>query len=173
MSQILLDKDGIQKALADLALQIKADVPLGVPIGVIGIRSRGDILADRLIEQLRNNGFSNVASGALDITLYRDDLAHKGPLAVLQKTEIDFDVDGLYLLLVDDVLHTGRSVRAALDALIDLGRPVAIRLVVLVERPGRELPIQADFVAVKVKEPNKSIRVLLQENDGKDCVEVE
>jgi pyrimidine operon attenuation protein/uracil phosphoribosyltransferase len=173
MGQTLLDADGIRRTLADMAKRIEADVPAGVPIAFVGIRSRGDVLAARLIEQLCGDGFTDVASGALDITLYRDDLAHKGPKAVLQKTEIDFDVDGRYLILVDDVLHTGRSVRAALDAIVDLGRPLAIRLAVLVARPGRELPIQADFVGIEVRDVEKTVKVLIREHDGRDAVEVE
>lgn len=173
MGHTLLDADGIRRTLADMAKRIEADVPVGVPIAFVGIRSRGDVLAARLIEQLHADGFADLASGALDITLYRDDLAHKGPTAVLQKTEIDFDVDGRYLILVDDVLHTGRSVRAALDAIVDLGRPLAIRLAVLVARPGRELPIQADFVGIEVRDVEKTVKVLIREHDGRDAVEVE
>ncbi len=170
--QILLDAQGIQTALERLARDIEKQIPPGASIGVIGIRSRGDVLAARLIGLLERDGLANVAHGALDITLYRDDLAEKGPAAILQKTEIDFDIGGRYIILVDDVLFTGRSVRAALDALVDLGRPVAIRLVVLVDRPGRELPIQADFVGVKVERVNKTVNVLLRETDGQDRVEV-
>jgi pyrimidine operon attenuation protein/uracil phosphoribosyltransferase len=170
--QILLDAQGIQTALERLARDIEKQIPPGASVGVIGIRSRGDVLAARLIDLLERDGLKDVAHGALDITLYRDDLAEKGPNAILQKTEIDFDIDARYIVLVDDVLFTGRSVRAALDALVDLGRPVAIRLAVLVDRPGRELPIQADFVGVKVERVNKTVNVLLRETDGQDRVEV-
>lgn len=170
--QMLLDDNGVREAIERLARQIEREIPPGASIGVIGVRSRGDVLAARLIEVLRRDGFADVAHGALDITLYRDDLAEKGPTAVLQKTEIDFDISNRYIILVDDVLYTGRSVRAALDAIVDLGRPIAIRLAVLVDRPGRELPIQADFVAVKVEQVNESVRVLLRETDGQDRVEV-
>ncbi len=170
--QVLLDKKGIADAIRQLARAIEKQIPAGASIGVIGIRSRGDVLAARLIEVLDRDGFRDVAHGALDITLYRDDLAEKGPAAILQKTEIDFDIDGRYIILVDDVLFTGRSVRAALDALADLGRPIAIRLAVLVDRPGRELPIQADFVACKVEHVEKTVNVLLTETDGQERVEV-
>lgn len=167
----LLDAAGIARTMADLATRIERSIPAGVPVGVVGIRSRGDVLAARLIDALRRHGVQDVAHGALDITLYRDDLAEKGPAAVLQKTEIDFDINGRYIVLVDDVLYTGRSVRAALDALVDLGRPNAIRLAVLVDRPGRELPIQADFVGVRVEQVQDTVRVLLSETDGVDRVE--
>lgn len=173
MGKVLLDADGIDLTLAELAKRIEADVPAGVPIGFIGIRSRGDILVARLMQHLRNHAPAEVVTGALDITLYRDDLAHKGPLAVLQKTEINFDVDGRYLILVDDVLHTGRSARAGLDAIMDLGRPRAIRLAVLIARPGRELPIQADYVGVDLKQVTNTVRVKLRETSGTDLVEIE
>jgi pyrimidine operon attenuation protein/uracil phosphoribosyltransferase len=172
MGNVLLDADGMERALDQLAGRIASDVPKGVPVGVIGIRSRGDILAARLIPRLARLGVNGVASGVLDITLYRDDLAEKGPNAILQKTEIDFDLNGCYIILVDDVLYTGRSVRAALDALADLGRPLAIRLAILVDRPGRELPIQADFVGIAVTHVEKTVNVMLREKDGRDCVEV-
>ncbi len=116
---------------------------------------------------------TDVASGSLDITLYRDDLAEIGPSAVVRTTEIDFDVAGRYIVLVDDVIYTGRSVRSALAAIIDLGRPKAIRLAVLVDRGGRELPIQPDFVGLKAKEDEERITVSLQECGGVDRVEVE
>jgi len=163
---------GLTLPIGRSILPSEKHIPAGASIGVIGIRSRGDVLAARLIGLLERDGLANVAHGALDITLYRDDLAEKGPAAILQKTEIDFDIDGRYIILVDDVLYTGRSVRAALDALVDLGRPIAIRLAVLVDRPGRELPIQADFVGVKVERVDKTVNVLLRETDGQDRVEV-
>ena len=169
---VLLDADGIDRTLDSLARQIEADIPAGTSVGVIGIRNRGDVLAARLIERLERDGLTDVAHGALDITLYRDDLAEKGPNAILQKTEIDFDISDRYIVLVDDVLFTGRSARAALDALVDLGRPVAIRLAVLVARPGRELPIQADFVGMKVDQVETAVNVFVREQDGYDQVEM-
>jgi pyrimidine operon attenuation protein/uracil phosphoribosyltransferase len=168
----ILDQQGIAAKLAELADQIARTVPDQSRLSVIGIRSRGEVLAERLIPLLRQRGFRQIEHGVLDITMYRDDLAGKGALAVVRSTEINFDLDDCYVVLVDDVLWTGRSVRAALDALMDLGRPRAIRLAVLVERPGRELPIQADFVAVRTKEADQQVRVLLVESDGQDRVEV-
>jgi pyrimidine operon attenuation protein/uracil phosphoribosyltransferase len=169
---VLLDAEGIDRVLRKLAGQIVGALPGDASVAVIGIRSRGEILAARLIRHLGEAGVTDVAHGALDITLYRDDLAEKGPHAILQKTEIDFDINGRYIFLVDDVLYTGRSVRAALDALVDLGRPIAIRLAVLVDRPGRELPIQADFIGVRVEHVPTTVNVLLREKDGADRVEV-
>ena len=155
-----------------LATEILASLPAGVPVGIIGIRRRGEVLAQRLVHELSRRGADGLEAGSLDITLYRDDLNELGPQAILRKTEIDFDVNGRYIILVDDVLYTGRSVRAALDALVDLGRPKAIRLAILVDRPGRELPIQADFVGVRVERGDVAVTVLLTESDGAEEVRV-
>lgn len=168
--KVILDRGGIDQALQRLAREVLDAHPAGVRIGVIGIRSRGEVLAARLVEILRKLGVAEMDIGALDITLYRDDLAELGPQAILRKTEIDFDINGRYIVLVDDVLYTGRSIRAALDALVDLGRPKAIRLAILVDRPGRELPIQADFVGVHVPDADVPVTVRLVESDGVDEV---
>jgi pyrimidine operon attenuation protein/uracil phosphoribosyltransferase len=170
--KILLDADALASCLDQLARQIQAATPAETPLAVVGIRSRGEVLAQRLADRLRSLEHEEIQIGSLDITLYRDDLAERGPQAILRKTEIDFDINGLHLILVDDVLHTGRSVRAALDALIDLGRPEAIRLAVLVDRPGRELPIQADYIGVRVEEEDVQVTVQLTESDSVDEVRV-
>lgn len=164
--EILLDETGVGRTIDRLAREIADSLPPGVPTALIGIRSRGEVLAERLVESLAGLGRNNIQHGSLDITLYRDDLAELGPQAIVRSTEIDFDINGMYILLIDDVLYTGRSVRAALDALVDLGRPKAIRLAVLVDRPGRELPIQADFVGARVPRQDVPVTVLLAESDG-------
>ena len=169
---VLLDAAGIRSTLDRLASDIAQSLPPGVPAAVIGIRRRGEILAERLIAALEAQGVTGIKHGSLDITLYRDDLAELGPQAVLRQTEIEFDINDMYVVLVDDVLFTGRSVRSALDALIDLGRPKAIRLTVLVDRPGRELPIQADFVGLRVARGDMAVRVLLKESDPTEEVRV-
>ena len=171
--QVLLDDAGIRLTLGRMAGQIAASIPPNCPIGVIGIRRRGDELARRLIPLLESHGVREVAYGSLDITLYRDDLAEIGPAAVVRTTEINFDVAGYYLILVDDVIHTGRSIRAALDAIIDLGRPKAIRLAVLVDRGGRELPIQPDFAGLRTEGGDDHVTVSLRESSGVDRVDVE
>ncbi len=158
--------------LDQLGRAILGDLPAGVPLAVVGIRSRGEVLAQRLVDRLHQLGAERIEAGTLDITLYRDDLAERGPQAVLRKTDIPFDIDGCFIILMDDVLHTGRSVRAALDALVDLGRPRAIRLAVLVDRPGRELPIQADYVGIRVSREDVPVAVRLTESDGIDEVRV-
>src|SRR5262245_10970790 len=145
------------------------------PLHIVGIRTRGETLAQRLTTQLQSRGFSRIGRGVLDITLYRDDLSEIGPRPLVRPTRIDIDINGHPLLLVDDVLFTGRSIRAALDALSDFGRPSAIRLAVLVDRGGRELPIQADFVGLTLRDvpENHRVNVRLKEIDGRDEILVE
>lgn len=174
--KIILDSKQIERVLEDLTNSIITDVPAGSEIAVIGIRSRGEILAQRLSNLLSDKLAKDVPCGALDITLYRDDLnVPQGPSQPrVRTTDIGFDIDGKLIILVDDVLYTGRSTRAALDALIDLGRPRAIRLAVLIDRQGREFPIQADYTGYKADvAPGKMVRVNLVESDEKDEVVIE
>ena len=167
----LLDQKQLQGSLEQLARSIAGAAPSDVPIAVVGIRRRGEPLARRLMPLLAQAGRPAEHFGVLDITLYRDDLTTIGPQAVLRGTEIDFDVTDTWLILVDDVLYTGRSVRAALDALTDLGRPHMIKLATLIDRGGRELPIQPDFVGLRTEtDPNHIVKVHLVEVDGKDEV---
>ncbi len=170
---VLLDENGIAAALDRMAGEIARSIPRGVQVGVIGIRSRGDTLAARLMQSLESRKIGRIEFGTLDITLYRDDLAEIGPAAVVRTTEIPFDVADKYLVLVDDVIFTGRSIRAALDAISDLGRPRSIRLAVLVDRGGRELPIQPDFVGIKADGDDRHITVMLKESSGLDRVEID
>ncbi len=145
-------------------------------IALVGIRTRGVPLARRLARSLKEINGDDVATGALDITLYRDDLMRQpvGPQPVVRRTEILFSIDDRKILLVDDVLYTGRTIRAALDALIDFGRPRAIQLIVLVDRGHRELPIKADYVGKNLPTSLKqSVQVRLQEIDGADEVNIE
>lgn len=171
--QVLLDQHRFEQALDEIADRIRRDIPAGKSIAMVGVLRRGDALARRLAERLGKAGVQGVQIGTLDITLYRDDLATKGPEAVIRSTEIPFDVTGMYIVLVDDVLYTGRTSRAALDALTDLGRPLAIRLAVMVERPGRQMPIQADYVGLRLERANGNVRVQFRETDGQDKVEVD
>jgi len=172
----ILNAEQIERILGDLTKRIISDVPAGVDIAVIGIRSRGEVLAQRLARRLSKKLRKDVPCGTLDITLYRDDLnsPKKGSQPAVRTTDIGFDIDDRIIILVDDVLHTGRSTRAAMDALIDLGRPKAIRLAVLVERAGREFPIQADYAGYKADAAaNKLVQVFLKESDGKERVVIE
>lgn len=174
--KVILNSKQIEQILRDLTGRITSDTPADLDIAVIGIRSRGEILAQRMSELLSEKLGKEIPCGTLDITLYRDDL--NSPQGITQPqvrtTEIGFDVDDKIIILVDDVLYTGRSARAAMDALIDLGRPRAIRLAVLVDRAGREFPIQADYAGYKSDaEPGNLVQVNLVESDGKDEVIVE
>jgi pyrimidine operon attenuation protein/uracil phosphoribosyltransferase len=138
---------------------------------LVGIRSRGDVLAERLAKCLGRKRFVGV--GTLDITLYRDDLSEIGPQPVVRTTEIPFNLDGSHIILVDDVLMTGRSIRAALQSLMDFGRPARVWLAVLVDRGGRELPICPDHVGLAVGEelePGEHVQVLLEPVDPHDAV---
>jgi pyrimidine operon attenuation protein/uracil phosphoribosyltransferase len=174
--KVILNSKQIDGILNDLANHITSDTPPQCELAVIGIRSRGEILAQRLAGTLSKKLDKDVPCGTLDITLYRDDLNSPQSNAQphVRTTEIGFDIDGKIIVLVDDVLYTGRSTRAAMDALIDLGRPKAIRLAVLVDRTGREFPIQADYAGYKANvEPGKSVQVNLIESDGKDEVVIE
>jgi pyrimidine operon attenuation protein/uracil phosphoribosyltransferase len=169
------DQADVRRLIEQLASQISTAFKPNRTLNIIGIRTRGETLAQRLAEMLRTRGFSHIGRGVLDITLYRDDLSEVGPRPLVRPTQIDIDITGQPLLLVDDVLFTGRSIRAALDALSDFGRPAAIRLAVLVDRGGRELPIQADFVGLTLPDvpDDHRVNVRLAETDGRDEVLVE
>jgi pyrimidine operon attenuation protein/uracil phosphoribosyltransferase len=174
--KVILNSTQVQETLENLAGQIMADVADGSALAVVGIRSRGEVLAQRLTAILQERTQEEIPCGTLDITLYRDDLNSPNRTAQPQvrTTDITFDVDDKIIVLVDDVLFTGRSTRAALDALIDLGRPKAIRLAVLIDRAGREFPIQADYAGLRTNiSPEERVSVYLTESDGKDEVVVE
>jgi len=174
--KVILNSKQIEKILNDLTSRIVSEIPPGVDIAAIGIRSRGEVLAQRLSSRLSKKMDKDIQCGTLDITLYRDDLNSPQGTAQPQvrTTEIGFDIDDKIIILVDDVLHTGRSARAAMDALIDLGRPKAIRLAVLVDRAGREFPIQADYAGYKSDvTPSELVQVFFTESDGKEEVVIE
>jgi pyrimidine operon attenuation protein/uracil phosphoribosyltransferase len=168
----LLTEEQVEQALDRLYKAVLAELPKDCRLAVVGIRTRGQTLAHRIVERLRKERPARtVESGILDITFYRDDLSRHRGAPLVRATEIDFDLDDSCILLVDDVLQTGRSIRAALDALHDFGRPRMIRLAVLIDRGGRELPIAADFVGQKVTvSPGERVQVKLKENDGEEGV---
>ena len=172
-SAVVMDADRISRTLTRIAHEI-VERNKGVDqLALVGIRTRGVHIARRLARTLREITSREVPTGALDITLYRDDLMRTavGPQPVVRRTEIPFSIDDQKILLVDDVLYTGRTTRAALDALIDFGRPKAIQLIVLVDRGHRELPIRADYVGKNLPtNPEESVQVRLQESDGLDEV---
>lgn len=167
----ILDADRIRRMIDRMAHEIaerQKDLP---ELAFIGIRTRGVPLANRLAKRLSDLVKQSFPVGTLDITLYRDDLSTVAPQPLLKKTEIDFDLNGRTVLLCDDVLYTGRTIRAALDGVIDLGRPRAIRLAVLIDRGHRELPVEANYVGKSVPTSQREvIQVLLEETDGADEV---
>ena len=166
----ILNPEQVAQAIDRLSELIAQSADRALPIAVIGVRTRGETLARRLVERMQADGLQ-VNFGILDITFYRDDLSRRRGAPLVRATEIDFDIDDTWMLLVDDVLQTGRSNRAALDALHDFGRPRVIRLAVLVDRGGRELPIAADFVGQRAMvEPGQRIQVKLRENDDTEGV---
>ena len=173
---VVMDADRIGRALVRIAHEI-VERNRGVgELAVIGVRSRGVPLAKRIAASLKAISGDDVPTGALDITLYRDDLMRQpvGPHPIVRRTEIPFSIDDRVIVLVDDVLFTGRTTRAALDALIDFGRPRAIQLVVLVDRGHRELPIKADYVGKNIPTSRREdVHVRLTELDGRDEVSVE
>lgn len=168
----VLGADAVAQAIGELASAIAHDHPPGRPLNVIGILTRGESLAARLRTTLQDRGIP-IRRGVLDVTLYRDDLSEIGPRPLVRPTDLNLDVDGIPMLLVDDVIHTGRSVRAALEAITDFGRPAYIRLAVLVDRGDRELPIQPDYTGRLLQAPDSArVKVRLAENDGRDAVEL-
>ena len=174
-SAIVMDADRISRTLTRIAHEI-VERNKGVDdLALIGVRTRGVYIARRLARTLKEITGDDVPTGALDITLYRDDLMRHavGPQPVIRRTEIPFSIDDKRILLVDDVLYTGRTIRAALDALIEFGRPKAIQLVVLVDRGHRELPIKADYVGKNLPTSlSQSVQVHLTEIDGRVEVEI-
>ena len=167
----ILDKETMDKALERIAHEIIEGVKTIDNVAIVGIKNRGAYLAERLADKIRSLSGKRPPVGALDITLYRDDLTQVAEQPVVHATEIDFNIDGQRIILVDDVLFTGRTIRCALDALIDFGRPSQIQLAVLIDRGHRELPIRADYVGKNVPTAlAEVIEVKMEEADGKDEV---
>jgi pyrimidine operon attenuation protein/uracil phosphoribosyltransferase len=172
-SVLIMDADEIDRALTRIAHEILEKYNKLEGVNVVGIRTRGVPLAQRLCEKLETLSGTAPSMGLLDINLYRDDLSLIADHPVLKKTEIPFDIVGSKIVLVDDVLYTGRTVRAALEGLLDLGRPDRILLAVLVDRGHRELPIRADFVGKNVPTSRTQlVEVRLVETEGSDEVVV-
>jgi len=167
----LADADGMRRTLTRLAHEIIERNRGLKDLALVGMRTRGVFVAERLKEQIRQIEGGDVPIGILDVTLYRDDFRLKFKQPQVQVTHIDFDVDEKNIILVDDVLYTGRTARAALDALMDLGRPTRIQLAVLVDRGHRELPIKPDFVGKNVPTSfGEEVRVRMMEHDGEDAI---
>ena len=168
---VIMDAEAMRRAIVRIAHEI-IEKNKGVEnIIMVGIRTRGVPLAQRIAKEIENIEDIKVPVGFLDITLYRDDLSTLAYNPIVHGTELDFNISGKVIILVDDVLYTGRTIRAALDALIDMGRPKAIELAVLIDRGHKELPIRADFVGKNVPTAQKEIiDVTLNESDEVDEV---
>lgn len=169
----IMDENGIIRAITRIAHEIIEKNKGIEDIALIGIRRRGDILARMIAEKIREVEGAEIPVGALDITFYRDDLSMLAEHPVVKGTSIDFVITDKKIILVDDVLYTGRTVRAAIEALIDMGRPRLIQLAILIDRGHRELPIRADFVGKNVPTSrNETINVKLLEIDGVNKVTI-
>lgn len=167
--KLLLTSSDIEKIIEDNSKKIYEDLSGIEKFAVTGIQTRGVGLANRIKNNIERLSGKEVQSGALDITFYRDDLATRGILPVIKETRIDFNIAQMTIILVDDVLFTGRTVKAALETLTGFGRPQAIRLFTLVDRCNRELPIQPDYCGYRIETDIKDeIRVILNEIDGKE-----
>jgi pyrimidine operon attenuation protein/uracil phosphoribosyltransferase len=170
----VLDAEAIRRAIVRIAHEILERQKGSERLALVGIRTRGAILAQRLAREIEAIDGRPVKVGVLDITLYRDDLSRIAPHPIVRATEIQFEIEDLSVVLVDDVLFSGRTIRAALNAINDLGRPRAIQLAVLVDRGHRELPIRADYVGKNIPtSASEHVEVRLNELDEKEEVVLE
>lgn len=168
---VIMDATAIRRALVRIAHEISEKNKGVEDVVMVGIRTRGVPLANRIASAIEEVEQRKVPVGSLDITLYRDDLSSLAYNPIVHGTELNFDINGKIIVLVDDVLYTGRTIRAAMDALIDVGRPKAIRLAVLIDRGHRELPIRADYVGKNVPTSHRElVDVTLTEEDKQDEV---
>ena len=173
-NQNLIDAKGFVRTVNRLAYEIIEHNKGAETLGIVGIRTRGDFLARRIAKKIFETENVQIPMGTLDITLYRDDLRGKLTQPQLNTTDILYNIEGKNIILVDDVLFTGRTVRSALNALMDIGRPASIQLAVFVDRGHRELPIKADFVGKNVPTSHtQQIQVKMVEIDGEDGVSIE
>jgi len=169
--KIILEEADIKRILARITHEIVERNKGIKDLAIIGIKRRGDLLAKRIVQRIKELEGKEVPIGALDITLYRDDLQLVAEAPIIEGTEIPFDVTNKIIILVDDVLYTGRTIRAAIEEILDFGRPKMIQLAVLIDRGHRELPIQADYVGKKITTaPNEIVDVHIKELDDKDLV---
>lgn len=170
-SRVILTSQEMELALKRIALQILERNHSVADLAIVGIHTCGVDLAERIRKIVEEQAGARIPAGSLDITLYRDDWSLISQNPVVRTTDLSFIVEDSRLILVDDVLFTGRTIRAAMDAIMDYGRPHSIQLAVLVDRGGRELPIQADFVGMHTTVlPHERIQVLLKEHGGQDEV---
>ncbi|HID70410.1 MAG TPA: bifunctional pyr operon transcriptional regulator/uracil phosphoribosyltransferase PyrR [Desulfobacterales bacterium] len=173
-SSILLNEDEIALAINRISLQVLEKNQKPGNLAIVGIHTCGVYIAQRIRSYIERQTSKLVPYGSLDINLYRDDWSLITQNPVVKTTDIGFDVEGKEIILVDDVLFTGRTIRAAMEALMDYGRPHSVQLAILIDRGGRELPIQADYVGLNTTvRSDEKIQVMLQEQSGKDQVILE
>lgn len=169
----IMDKAQIERTIHRMAHEIIEQNKGLDNIRIVGVRSRGVPLAERIAKYLKEIEDVDIPVGIIDITLYRDDLSTISHQPIIKGSSIDFEMENAIVILVDDVLYTGRTVRAAIDALLDFGRPKQIQLAVLVDRGHRELPIKADYAGKNVPTSNEEIiKVSFEETDGEDSVKI-
>lgn len=170
LNEILLDEINIDRAISRIAMAIAGRYSLA-PLAIVGLMSQGDIIARRIALSLQELGTEAVC-GSIDISLYRDDLSTTGSKPTLRSSDLPFSTDGMRVILVDDVLYTGRTVRAALNAIFDYGRPNRVELACLIDRGGREVPIQPDYVGHFMHDVNAKVIVSLPDENGIDSVKL-
>ncbi len=169
----VMDPEQVRRSITRIAHEILERNRGAGKIALVGIRTRGEFLAQRIAKQIGEIEGTNIPMGVVDITLYRDDIAHTAEQPIVRGTNLPFNIDKVAVILVDDVLYTGRTVRAAIDAIIDFGRPHAVQLAVLCDRGHRELPIRADYVGKSLPTAkHELVEVCLNERDGFDAVYV-
>jgi len=173
LNSIVFNEKDISRALTRMSHEILEKNKGASNLAIVGIRTRGVTLAERVRKKINKIEGIEVNFGVLDITLYRDDLASGKRNPIIEKTNISFPLDGKQVVLIDDVLFTGRTIRAAIDALIDFGRPASVQLGVLIDRGHRELPIRPDYVGKNIPTSKTNrVQVLMREDDGMDEVRV-
>ncbi|MBN2188140.1 MAG: bifunctional pyr operon transcriptional regulator/uracil phosphoribosyltransferase PyrR [Chitinispirillaceae bacterium] len=169
--QLIMDAHALDLAVTRITHQILERNRDLSKLGIVGIQTRGVFLARRITKKINELEKRKLAAGVLDVTFYRDDYRKIFKKSKAKATDIPFDLNGMNVVIVDDVLFTGRTVRAALDALVDFGRPRTIQLAVIIDRGNRELPIQADYTGTVLKTlPNQAVRLSVQEHDGEDSI---
>lgn len=167
----VMDSEQVRRSITRIAHEILERNRGAGKIALVGIRTRGEYLAQRIAKQIQEIEGQSIPMGVVDITLYRDDIAHSAEQPLVRGTDLPFNIDKVVVILIDDVLYTGRTVRAALDAIIDFGRPLAVQLAALCDRGHRELPIRADYVGKSLPTAkNELVEVCLVERDGFDAV---
>lgn len=167
----IIDKEGLQRTITRLSHEIIERNRGADKIAIVGIRTRGATLAERLVKKIKEIEGKQVPLGALDVTLYRDDFRKRLKQPIVQATDIPFEIDDIDVILVDDVLYTGRTTRAAIEALMEFGRPSSVQLAALIDRGHRELPIHADYVGKNIPTSiGEEVQLKLVESDNEDCV---